>query len=88
METSVFDVVLPYHLVGNHDDAIAMFNELAGDVSDVDFEYDFDYEFRGRDDEGWLFSVYIETEHYEDAYEVMEDKFDEETQKRVIIYWD
>lgn len=86
MEETKFNVTLPANSADSAAAASVMFNEIAGGISDVDFEYDFDYEFRGyNEDEGWDFSVYVYTDDIEDAYTVMSDKFDNSP---YTVYWD
>lgn len=73
--TTTFDLVLNGADVHNDEDALDVFNGLAGEVANVDFEYDFDYEFLGYSAEGFAFNVSINTQDTEEAYEVMQQKF-------------
>lgn len=70
-----FDVTLSPETLNNADEAVEMFEEIVGDVSNVDFPYDFDYEFSGQNEEGcWAFTVYVDAECFEEAYELMRVK--------------
>lgn len=87
MKTTTFYLVVCGKNVNTVDDAIAVFDDIAIDVADVDFEYDFDYSYYGREIDEFIFEVFVDTETIEQAYQVMSEKFERVLPEGVNIYY-
>lgn len=87
METTTFYLVVCGKNVNTVDDAIAVFDDIAGEVANVDFEYDFDYSYYGREIDEFIFEVFVDTGTTEQAYQVMSEKFEIELPEGVNIYY-